>query len=72
LRSALLQFRQDGRTEPLWINAICINQKNNEEKTAQVRKMRDIYKTAVLVISWLGEYETSDEEGFSLMKKIQT
>jgi hypothetical protein len=67
-----LQFRQDGRTEPLWIDAICINQKNNEEKTAQVRKMRDIYETAVLVISWLGEQETTDEEGFSLMRKIQT
>jgi hypothetical protein len=72
LHSALLQFRQDGRMEPLWIDAICINQKNNEEKTAQVRKMRDIYETAVLVICWLGEQETSDEEGFSLMRKLYT
>jgi hypothetical protein len=72
LYSALLQFRRDGRTEPLWIDAICINQKNNEEKNAQVRKMRDIYKRAALVICWLGEEEESDDEGFAFMRKLHT
>lgn len=38
----------------LWIDAICINQKNDLEKNAQVRKMKDIYENAHCVYAWLG------------------
>ena len=72
LHSALLQFRRDDRMESLWIDAMCINQRNNEEKNAQVRKMREIYKRAAQVICWLGEQEESDDEGFALMRKLHT
>lgn len=39
---------------PLWIDAVCINQDDPEEKTWQVRLMRNIYSTAAKVIIWLG------------------
>jgi hypothetical protein len=39
----------------LWIDALCINQKDEEEKTAQVTMMRQIYETADTVLVWLGE-----------------
>jgi hypothetical protein len=38
----------------LWIDAICIDQENNDEKAIQVALMGDIYSTASKVIIWLG------------------
>jgi len=39
----------------LWIDAVCINQKDDAEKTEQLRKMAEIYERANMVLSWLGE-----------------
>ncbi|KAF2267312.1 hypothetical protein CC78DRAFT_614253 [Lojkania enalia] len=39
----------------IWIDAICINQKDESERASQVRKMREIYSSAWTVIAWLGE-----------------
>ncbi len=38
----------------IWIDAVCINQQNNEEKNVQVRLMREIYENAQAVLVWLG------------------
>lgn len=38
----------------IWIDAICINQQDNEEKGEQVRCMGDIYTKATQVVVWLG------------------
>lgn len=43
-----------GPLRKIWIDAICINQQDNEEKNIQVRLMRDIYKNAQAVLVWLG------------------
>ena len=45
-----------GRTIPtaFWIDSICINQDNLEEKADQIRLLRDIYSSATCVLSWLG------------------
>lgn len=40
---------------PIWIDAICINQKNAAEKAVQVAQMRTIYEHAFSVVVWLGE-----------------
>ena len=39
---------------PLWIDALCINQIDEVEKTQQVKRMGSIYSHAKLVIVWLG------------------
>lgn len=39
----------------LWIDAVCIDQKNLEEKSAQVRIMWSIYERAKQVTAWLGD-----------------
>ena len=44
-----------GSDVPIWIDAICIDQSNNEEKSVQVRLMGDIYSQAAAVLVWLGE-----------------
>jgi hypothetical protein len=38
----------------LWVDAICIDQKNDQERNAQVRLMDKIYQSAVSVSVWLG------------------
>jgi hypothetical protein len=40
--------------QPLWIDAISIDQGNSEEKAAQIPLMRYIYAQATSVIIWLG------------------
>jgi hypothetical protein len=44
-------------TEPriLWIDALCINQQSNREKSRQVSLMRKIYSLAQKTVVWLGE-----------------
>jgi hypothetical protein len=42
-------------TGHFWIDALCINQSDLEEKSNQVRLMGDIYSSARLVVAWLGE-----------------
>ncbi|KAF2110904.1 heterokaryon incompatibility protein-domain-containing protein [Lophiotrema nucula] len=54
-----LQLAYQERT--LWVDAVCINQADNEERTHQVSQMRHVYESASRVIAYLGkEYEGSD------------
>ncbi|KAF7544317.1 hypothetical protein G7Z17_g10038 [Cylindrodendrum hubeiense] len=58
LVSSLHRVRQLLRGEetlPLWIDAICINQDDLEERNAQVSMMKQIYEKSTMVITWLGE-----------------
>lgn len=45
------KFKQEDR---FWIDAICIDQQNVLEKNRQVPLMGNIYRSAKLVVSWLG------------------
>jgi hypothetical protein len=44
----------------LWVDAICINQSDIEEKSHQISRMGDIYREASDVIAWLGEPDEQD------------
>jgi hypothetical protein len=39
----------------IWVDAVCINQENEEEKGHQIQSMARIYGQANRVIVWLGE-----------------
>jgi hypothetical protein len=52
---ALLRLRHRARKRTLWIDAICINQRDEKDKSHQVAMMADIYSKADRVIVWLGE-----------------
>lgn len=41
----------------LWVDAVCINQKNNQEKSQQVQMMTQIYAKARNVVVWLGLFD---------------
>ena len=45
---------------PIWIDAVCINQSDGEEKVQQIRLMSDIYRRATRVWVWLGVAEEPD------------
>jgi hypothetical protein len=51
----------------LWIDAICINQKNIEERAQQVTLMREIYSRASRVIAWLGPATQQTVPAFRLL-----
>lgn len=54
LHAALTEFRRQKVTDWLWIDAICIHQSDNEEKSWHVDRMRDVFREAESVHIWLG------------------
>jgi hypothetical protein len=70
LESALRQLRRPLTSRLLWIDAICIDQHNLEEKNHQVPKMATIYNDARSVCVWLGKGTESTEKALSFVKQI--
>ncbi|KAI8292791.1 Heterokaryon incompatibility protein 6, OR allele [Colletotrichum sp. SAR11_240] len=73
LFQALLHLRPNERIRQgfkLWIDAICINQEDIAERSAQVGRMRDIYAAAWQVIIWLGPEADDSELGMSALSWI--
>jgi hypothetical protein len=52
----------------LWIDAVCINQGDMQERNEQVLQMRDVYTKAESVIVWLGLKQSNDELAFLLTR----
>ncbi|OAG01643.1 HET-domain-containing protein, partial [Paraphaeosphaeria sporulosa] len=59
LYEALLHFRPTRGKLVIWIDAVCINQEDEQERESQVAMMRDIYKEAEGVWAWLGPGDAS-------------
>lgn len=55
LESALRRLRLSDKPRILWVDAICINQYDNGEKTHQVCIMSYLYNSASEVLVWLGD-----------------
>ncbi|KAI1462799.1 heterokaryon incompatibility protein-domain-containing protein [Annulohypoxylon moriforme] len=54
-----LRWYKPGKFRHIWIDAICINQQDNDEKSTQVQMMLEIYARAKRVNIWLGEADES-------------
>ena len=54
LALALEHLRLPSEDRMLWIDAICINQRDLIEKGHQVGRMADIFKPATRIVVWLG------------------
>jgi hypothetical protein len=52
LAVALQYLRYAEKVRVLWIDAVCIDQKNTKERGQQVERMRDIYTLADRVVVW--------------------
>jgi hypothetical protein len=69
LYTALKLLRHPTQSRALWIDQLCINQDDNEEKSKQVVLMADIYKNAQQTLIWLGE-EDGDKKVLSEMVEL--
>lgn len=56
LSAALRRLRDRKGGRVMWVDAICINQEDSDEKSVQVAMMRRIYSGCTRAILWLGEY----------------
>jgi hypothetical protein len=63
LYAALRQLRHATKLKTLWIDAICINQRDNQEKTSQVKLMGEIYTRAEKTLVWLGQENYTSSQG---------
>lgn len=70
LDAALRSLRLPNLARRLWVDAICINQDDVQERTRQVQYMRLIYKRATRVIVWLGLKSPGIEEAFTLALQL--
>ena len=67
LWQALIHLRLPDTTRILWIDALCINQNDTNERNHQVSQMGRIYQNAYRVVAWLG---VDDESSRIAMKFI--
>jgi hypothetical protein len=54
LEQALRHLQRPDKATTFWVDAICIDQSDDDEKSQQVQQMKDIYARAQEVIVWLG------------------
>ena len=70
LESALRHLRLPGDAFVLWVDAVCINQKDDvEEKNSQIMHMGAIYRSAIVVILWLGDGDEGSDMTFHIYKR---
>jgi len=70
LHDALLRLRWVTRVRRLWIDAICIDQMNLQERNHQVTLMQRIYMGAVEVIVWLGEEDSVSRMAMHVLDRL--
>jgi len=64
LARALKQLHEEGNHRKIWVDAVCINQQDDAERSVQVRQMKEIYERAKSVVIWLGQ--EFDDSGYAM------
>ncbi|KAK0610345.1 heterokaryon incompatibility protein-domain-containing protein [Bombardia bombarda] len=67
LEVALRHLRYQDKPRVLWVDAVCINQFDDQEKGFQIRTMYDIFFNATKVLAWTGE---AGEDGMCALNVI--
>lgn len=70
LESALRHLRYVDRPRVLWVDALCINQRDLLERNSQVRHMTGIYERASEVIAWLGDESGDSSLAFDAFEAL--
>jgi hypothetical protein len=71
LAGALSRLRWPNRKRRLWVDQICINQDDEEERSQQVQFMNRIYENASHVLVWLDKDEHDLAElAFKLVREL--
>lgn len=70
LESALRHLRYGDKPRKLWVDAICINQTDDDEKSVQVRRMSRIYQSAYRVVAWIGPKADGSDVAMSTLEYL--
>jgi Heterokaryon incompatibility protein (HET) len=70
LESALQHLRYPDKKRLLWIDALCINQGDRDERSSQVMRMGEIYSRARNVCIWLGEATDRSDEALDFVYQV--
>jgi hypothetical protein len=71
LNIALRHLQYDDIFPAIWIDAICINQKDDDEKNNQIPRMSRIYSCAREVLVWLGPGTSDDHHAVMVLYQFQ-
>ena len=66
--AALRRVRMSKRNRVVWVDAVCIDQRNKEERGHQVTMMSDVYRSSTGILVYLGE---GDAKVSAAVKHIQ-
>jgi hypothetical protein len=70
LAEALPYLRHETVALLFWIDAICVNQEDLDERSFQVKKMAEIYSQASNVVVWLGRAGDGSDYAMDLATRI--
>ncbi|KAK0613653.1 heterokaryon incompatibility protein-domain-containing protein [Immersiella caudata] len=70
LALSLKRLRKPHKDRLLWIDSICINQADHDERNRQVQLMSLIYSKASQVCIWLGEADADSTTAIQLVKEL--
>lgn len=66
----MLRRLRGNRERRLWIDAICLNQSDNDEKRHQVPLMGEIYRESSNVLIWLGDATPTELRAVDTIRKL--
>ncbi|KAK5652633.1 hypothetical protein OQA88_10226 [Cercophora sp. LCS_1] len=70
LDQALRHIRHASQTRIFWIDAVCINQDDLDERSQQVTLMGEIFSRAECVTAWLGEEADDSDLAITMIEKF--
>lgn len=70
--SALTHLRRRHGSITIWVDSICINQEDQQEKGNQIPLMQEIYSWASPVYVWLGEGNARSDKAMDYLSKVST
>jgi hypothetical protein len=68
LYTVLLRLRNRDIPRIIWVDAVCINQEDGEEKERQIQFMPAVYAKASRVIVWLGEAQDDSDQALEMIR----
>ena len=66
----LLRLRNRALERVLWVDAVCINETDDQEKEHQIQYMFEIYSLANRVVVWLGESVDGSDAALEHLRAI--
>jgi hypothetical protein len=69
LESALRHLRL-GELRTMWIDAICINQQDLQERGSQVKQIQKVYESAMSTFVWLGDATPLSRKAFEFLYAV--